>query len=216
MEIRYLGHSSFLIKAKTARIVTDPFDPKMVGLKFPKTEADIVTISHHHHDHDYVAGVGGNPLILDWPGEFEKMDVRIFGYQSFHDKQGGQERGEVVIYKIETEGLSVLHAGDLGMIPDDDFIESLGDVDILMLPVGGFYTIDASEGAKLARKIEPSIIIPMHFSTPGLSPDLAGKLAPVGDFMKEMNGESFTPQDKLVIKKEDLAEEGMKVIVLTN
>src|SRR3989338_4749157 len=131
MEIRYLGHSSFLIKAKTARIVTDPFDPKMVGLKFPKTEADIVTISHHHQDHDYVSGIGGTPLILDWPGEFERMKVRIFGFRSYHDKKQGAERGENIVYKLEAEDISILHCGDLGVMLNDDFLDAIREGDIL-------------------------------------------------------------------------------------
>ena len=107
MDIKYLGHSSFLIKTKTARIVTDPFDPEMVGLKFPKTEADVVTISHNHKDHNQfknVSGINGvDPLIIDMPGEFEKLGVRIFGFQSFHDKTHGSERGENIMYKFESE-----------------------------------------------------------------------------------------------------------------
>ncbi|NTU74485.1 MBL fold metallo-hydrolase, partial [Candidatus Roizmanbacteria bacterium] len=97
MDIKYLGHSSFFIKSKDARIVTDPYESAFVGIKFPKVEADIITISHHHKDHDEAAQIGGNPLILDWPGEFEKMGVRVFGYLSHHDKVQGAERGENVM-----------------------------------------------------------------------------------------------------------------------
>jgi hypothetical protein len=105
MEIKYLGHASFLIKTKTAKIVTDPFDPQMVGLKFPKVEAEIVTVSHNHQDHNQVALVLGNPTVFDWPGEFEKMNVRIFGFKTYHDKEKGAKRGENIIFKIEAEGI---------------------------------------------------------------------------------------------------------------
>lgn len=126
MEIKYLGHSSFLIKTKTAKIVTDPYDSHMVGLKFPKVEADIITISHHHQDHDKADQVGFSqtgvlPLVIDIPGEFEKQGIRIFGFKSYHDKKQGQERGENIIYKIEAEGISVLHCGDLGIVPNESF-----------------------------------------------------------------------------------------------
>ncbi|MEK7495325.1 MAG: MBL fold metallo-hydrolase [Patescibacteria group bacterium] len=209
MDIKYLGHSSFLIKTKTARIVTDPFDPEMVGLKFPKTEADVVTISHNHKDHNQfknVSGINGvDPLIIDMPGEFEKLGVRIFGFQSFHDKTHGSERGENIMYKFESEGISVLHCGDLGEVPDENFLETIGEVDILMVPVGGIYTIDAEEAVSLVKKIEPSIVIPMHYGT--------GKLAPVSDFMKKFGLDNPVPLLKLVYKKEEIEQE-MKVVVL--
>ena len=209
MDIKYLGHSSFLIKTKTAKIVTDPFDPEMVGLKFPKTEADVVTISHNHKDHNQfknVSGINGvNPLIIDMPGEFEKMGVRIFGFQTFHDKTQGTERGENILYKFESEGISVLHCGDLGLIPEESFLETIGEVDILMIPVGGIYTIDAEEAVSLVKKIEPSIVIPMHYGS--------GKLAPVSEFTKKFGLDNPVPLPKLVYKKEEIEQE-MKVIVL--
>ncbi|MEK7109638.1 MAG: MBL fold metallo-hydrolase, partial [Patescibacteria group bacterium] len=204
-----LGHSSFLIKTKTAKIVTDPFDPEMVGLKFPKTEADVVTISHQHKDHNQfknVSGINGvNPLIIDMPGEFEKMGVRIFGFQTFHDKTQGAERGENILYKFESEGISILHCGDLGVIPEESFLETIGEVDILMIPVGGIYTIDAEEAVSLVKKIEPSIVIPMHYGS--------GKLAPVSEFTKKFGLDNPVPLPKLVYKKEEIEQE-MKVVVL--
>ena len=209
MDIKYLGHSSFLIKTKTARIVTDPFDPEMVGIKFPKTEADVVTVSHQHKDHNQfknVTGINGaNPLMIDMPGEFEKLGVRIFGFQSFHDKTQGSERGENIMYKFESEGISVLHCGDLGVIPDESFLETIGEVDILMVPVGGIYTLDADEAVSLVKKIEPTIVIPMHYGT--------NKLAPVSDFTKKFGLDNPTPLPKLIYKKEEIEQE-MKVVVL--
>src|SRR3989344_1233999 len=145
MDIRYLGHAAFHIKTKTASIVTDPYNPEMVGLKFPKTEADIVTISHHLPDHDFVQAVSGTPLIIDWPGEFEKMSVRIFGFSSFHDGKKGEERGENIMYKFEAEDISILHCGDLGHSLTDAMVEDIGGVDIVCIPVGGIYTINASQ-----------------------------------------------------------------------
>ena len=209
MEIKCLGHSSFLIKTKNARIVTDPYDPKMVGLKFPKTEADVVTISHQHKDHNQfknVSGINGvDPLVIDMPGEFEKNGVRIFGFQSFHDKSQGKERGENILYKFEAEGISVLHCGDLGIIPEESFLEAIGEVDILMVPVGGVYTIDSDEAVSLVKKIEPAIVIPMHYGT--------GKLANVSEFTKKFGLDNIVPLPKLVYKKEEIEQE-MKVVVL--
>ncbi|MFA5770044.1 MAG: MBL fold metallo-hydrolase [Patescibacteria group bacterium] len=217
MEIKYLGHSSFLIKTKTVRIVTDPFDPEMVGIKFPKTEADVVTISHNHKDHSQfknVTGINGaDPLMIDMPGEFEKLGVRIFGFQSFHDKTQGSERGENILYKFESEGISVLHCGDLGVIPDESFLETIGEIDILLVPVGGFYTIDAEEAVSLVKKIEPSIVIPMHYNSDKLNQKNFDKLTPVSDFTKKFGLDNPVPLPKLVYKKEEIEQE-MKVVVL--
>lgn len=217
MEIKYLGHSSFLIKTKTAKVVTDPYDSEMVGLKFPKTEADIVTVSHQHGDHNQVKNVlrlnGVAPLVIDMPGEFEKMGVRIFGFQSYHDKTKGRERGENILYKIEAEGISVLHCGDLGVIPEEIFLETIGDADILMVPTGGFYTIDSDEAVQLVKKIEPAIVIPMHYNHPKLNQKNFGQLTGVSEFTKKFGIENLAPIPKLVYKKEEIEQE-MKVVVL--
>jgi L-ascorbate metabolism protein UlaG (beta-lactamase superfamily) len=217
MEIKYLGHSSFLIKTKTAKIVTDPFDADLVGLKFPKTEADIVTVSHPHKDHNQIKNIsevnGVAPLIISMPGEFEKMSVRIFGFQSFHDKVQGAKQGENILYKIETEKISILHCGDLGVVPEESFLESIGEVDILMVPVGGFYTIDSDEAVQLVKKIEPAIVIPMHYNNPKLNQKNFGQLAGVNEFTKKFGLDNLLPLPKLVYKKEEIEQE-MKVVVL--
>ena len=213
MDIKYLGHASFFIKSKEAKLVTDPFDPKMVGLKFPKVEADIVTVSHHHSDHDQTNLINGEPLVIDMPGEYEKKGLRVFGHQSYHDKQKGAERGENIVYKIEGEGVSLLHCGDLGIVLDDAFIDTIGDVDVLLVPVGGFFTIDAVEASELVKKIEPSIVIPMNYNSSKLNQQVFAKLLPVSEFLKKIGQESAVPVSKLTIKKEELEEE-MKVVVM--
>ncbi|OGK23535.1 hypothetical protein A3A46_04385 [Candidatus Roizmanbacteria bacterium RIFCSPLOWO2_01_FULL_37_13] len=213
MDIKYLGHASFFIKSKEAKLVTDPFDPQMVGLKFPKIEADIVTVSHHHKDHDQAQLVSESPLVIDSPGEYEKKGLRVFGYKTYHDKKKGLERGENTVYKIEAEGVSILHCGDLGLVWDDAFIDTLGEVDVLLVPVGGFYTIDASEAVELVKKIEPSIVIPMHYNQPKLNQQNFGKLLPVAEFLKKIGAENSSPIPKLTVKKEELLEE-MKVVVM--
>ncbi len=212
MEIKYLGHASFLIKSKNARIVTDPFDP-YIGIKYPKVEADVVTVSHSHKDHSRADQIGGNPLVIDMPGEFEKLGVRIFGFKTFHDKKQGAERGEDIMYKFESEGISVLHCGDLGLVPDDAFLDMIGDVNVLMVPVGGFYTIDPDEAAELVKKIEPSIVIPMHYNHPKLNQEHFSKLAGVTEFLKKFGAESLHPEPKLMVRKEDFGQE-MKIVTL--
>jgi len=213
MDIKYFGHSAFFIKGKTTTVVTDPFDPQMVGLKFPKIEADIVTVSHQHQDHNRSDLISGNPLVINIPGEYEKQQVRITGFPVFHDKKLGSERGKNTLFKIEMDNLSVLHCGDLGHILDDELIEEINGVDILLIPVGGFYTIDADEAATIVRKIEPSIVIPMHYNHPKLNQQTFGKLLPVSIFLNKMGIEEALPVKKLTVKKEELGEE-MKICLL--
>jgi len=213
MEIKYLSHSSFLIKTKDAKIVMDPFDPKFTGIKFSKQEADIVTISHAHKDHSHIDLIEGEPLVLTWPGQFEKKGVRIWGFSSFHDKVEGKERGENVMYKIESEGVSVLHCGDLGVVPTDVQIDEVGDVHILLVPVGGTYTITADEAIHLIKKVEPAIVIPMHYGRLGVAE--LSDLAPLDEFLKKMGIAQAEPLEKLVVKKEDFdIDVAMRVVVL--
>jgi len=216
MEIIYLGHSSFLIKTKKARVVIDPFDPQMVGLKFSKIKADIVTVSHNHHDHNRTDLIEGEPLIINLPGRFEKQEVKINGYSSFHDKNEGAERGKNILFKFTTENISILHCGDLGMVPKDNLFDKIGNVDILMLPVGGFYTISPQEAVQVVKKLEPALVLPMHYNQKGLNKAEFSQLAPVETFLKEMNvSEDLSWQDELVIKKTDLPEEITKIILLS-
>jgi L-ascorbate metabolism protein UlaG (beta-lactamase superfamily) len=213
MDIKYFGHSSFFIKSKDARLVTDPFNSEMLGFRFPKTEADIVTVSHDHKDHNNIEAISNNPLIINMPGEYEKNGIRIFGYPSFHDKKKGSERGENVLFKIEAENISLLHCGDLGEMPDDKLLDEIGEVDILFVPVGGVWSLNSGEAVTFVKKIEPSIIIPMHYRTSKHDPKQFGTLAHVEEFLKKMGSESIQPITKLTVKKEDLQDE-MKVVVM--
>ena len=212
MTIKYLGHASFFIKTKDARVVTDPYDSS-IGMKFPKTEADIVTVSHKHPDHSRADLVTGNPQVFDWPGEYEKSGVRIFGYKSYHDKEKGAQRGENILFKIEAEGISILHCGDMGVLPDDKLQDEIGDIDILLMPVGGHYTIDAAEAIELIKHLEPSIAIPMHYNHSKLDQKTFKDVAPLEEFLKKYDGAKSAPEDQLIIKKDDLTEEPRLVVL---
>lgn len=213
MDIRYLGHSSFLIKTKNGTIVCDPYvskDPQL-GLKFPKgIAADIVTISHDHSDHNGVANIEGNPFVLKEPGEYEIKEMNFFGIQSFHDEKEGQERGKNVMFLIEVEGISVCHLGDLGHKLTSDQVNDLNEVDILMIPVGGKYTIDAKTAVEVVNQIEPKIVIPMHYQDPEVSLELES----VDTFYHEMGKEKKESLDKLVVKESDLTEEEPQIVLL--
>lgn len=213
MDITYLGHSSFRLRGKNAIVVTDPYSEEHVGLKFPKhTAADIITVSHEHFDHNFISLVEGNPFIVRGPGEYEIKGVAIVGESSYHDNEKGAQRGGNTIYRIEIDGVSIVHLGDLGHTLSSEEIESLDGVDILLVPIGGVYTIDAATAANLVNEIEPAIVIPMHYQRPGLSPKLKD-LAPISAFLKEIGKEGITPQSKLSITKDKIPEE-MQVMVL--
>lgn len=213
MEIKYIGHASFLIKGKTATVVTDPFDPQMVGLKFPSLSADIVTISHQHEDHNQSKLISGDALIITNPGEYEKKGVRVTGVSVFHDKKQGGERGKNTLYKIEVDDIAILHCGDLGHQLSDEIVEELGAIDIVMIPTGGVYTIDAKEACEVVQHIEPSIVIPMHYADARLNQEVFGKLSGVSDFIHAMGVADTQAVKKLTVKKDELTEE-TKVVVL--
>lgn len=214
MEITYLGHSSFKIKTKTATIITDPFDPKELGLKYSAVEGEIVTISHNHSDHNSSNNVSGVKKIVNGPGEYEIMDVSIIGYPSFHDDVSGEKRGKNTIYVFEVEGLRLAHLGDLGHELSEDMVNEMGDIDVLMIPVGGDFTIGPKEASKTISKIEPYFVIPMHFKVSGGNQEIFSRLEPVEIFLKE-TGIPTENLPKFIIKKEDIMEDQTtKIIVL--
>ncbi len=208
MEISYLGHACFRLKGKEVTVITDPYD-KSVGYNLGKPAADIVTVSHDHFDHNYVQGVGGNPKVVKGPGEYEIKGVTITGIGAFHDEQGGKQRGKNTIYLIGIEGLVVCHLGDLGHLLAQSQVEAMERIDVLLVPVGGFYTIDAAQAAEMVSLLEPKIVVPMHFKT-----EVAKlNIDPVDRFLKEMGLKGAEPQPRLVVNRGSLPEE-TQVIVL--
>lgn len=214
MDISYLGQSSFRLRGKNAALVTDPYDPKMLGLKFSGVSADIVTVSHQHPDHNQSQLVKDTEKVIEGPGEYEVKGVSITGYSTFHDDKKGELRGKNTIYLIEMDDIRILHLGDLGHKLSDELIEEIGDVDILIVPVGGFYTIDSSVASEVVREVEPKIVIPMHYSVTGMSSEISSKLANVDKFLSEV-GLPVEKTTKLSVRKEEIGEE-QKVVVLEN
>lgn len=214
-KIYWAGQSCFQIEVSNSRdhsadIVIDPFDED-TGLKFPSLSADIVLITHDHHDHNNVKSVKGTPFIVKGPGEYEVKEVFIRGIPSFHDDKDGKEKGQNTIYLIEAEDLRFCHLGDLGQKQlTDEQLEKIDTVDVLMIPVGGEYTIDSQSAQKIIGQIEPKIVIPMHYSLPKLKI----KLDEVSKFLKTMGKPSISPQDKLNVKTSTLPKDGMEIVVL--
>ena len=220
MEIQYLNHSSFLIKAsigaKKINILIDPFNDS-IGIKFKKTEADILLLTHDHEDHSNVGGVlnliqsdinndsfeafKDKPFLIKRAGEYEVKGVRVKGILSYHDDKNGSIRGENIIYIITVDGLRLCHLGDLGHLLTEKQLEEIGSVDCLIVPVGGEYTINAEQASEVISQIEPSYVIPMHFKTKSHSATYE-KLGTLQDFLKEFGKEeNTTSREKLTITK---------------
>ena len=166
MLLMHIGHSEFLIETESGvRIVTDPYD---AGCGYPvkPVTADLALVSHHHHDHDAVENLKGNPRIIDREGiHTPEQDVRVTAVKAWHDDAGGSKRGETLLFLIETEGLRLVHMGDIGDRLTAEQAETLINPDILMIPVGGYYTIDAAQAKETAEQLRARIILPMHYKT---------------------------------------------------
>ena len=180
MKVKWLGHATFLITSDAGvKIITDPYvtgGPLSYGEI--KESADIVTVSHDHADHTNAAAVGGSPAIVR--GNTEAKEIKFKGIPSYHDKVGGSQRGNNVIFCFEVDGVKVCHLGDLGHQLSDKQLAGLGQVDILLIPVGGFFTIDAAAATQVCDRIKPGVIIPMHFKNNECNYPIVG----VGEFLK--------------------------------
>lgn len=217
MLIQYYGHSCFKITAKPAgrgqgdaTMFIDPFDKK-IGLRPPQGQADIVLVSHNHSDHNNVTALKGNPATIDIPGEYSLKGINIVGIDSFHDQVEGRERGNNTIFIFESEDLKICHLGDLGSDLNQKQLEEIDGVDILMIPIGGYYTIDAKKAVEIIKKIEPAIIIPMHYKLPGSTvPNLDDEKK----FCSEIGNCPREKVSKLNIKKKDLEGKVMEVVLM--
>lgn len=209
MTITWYGQSCFRLEAKEGSVLIDPFS-KEIGLKPPRIKDDVVLVTHQHSDHNNIEDANPEAFIIQNPGEYENHGIAIQGIQSFHDNKEGAERGLNTIYVLKAEELTICHLGDLGHPLTDHQIEEIGDVDILMIPVGGTYTIDAKTAIEVINQVEPKIVIPMHYMVPGHSPS---SLDGPEKFVKELG---LTPEkfDKYKISKKLLPVEEVKLVML--
>lgn len=214
MDITYLGHASFRFRGKSASLVTDPFDDSSIGLKYPKRiEATVVTVSHDHADHNAVGNIKGDPFVITGPGEYEVGGIGIIGAKTYHDEEKGAQRGINVIYRVEVDGVSIVHLGDLGHELSDETLEEIDGVDVLCIPVGGHYTIDAKTAVRVVNEISPTYVIPMHYKRPGLKEDVFKDVTDVSVFFEELKLDMPTPEPKLVLKRELMPTERQVVLL---
>ncbi len=208
MDISWLGHSCFRIKGSNTTVVTDPYSPDL-GYSLGKPTARIVTVSHQHPGHSYTQSIGGEPKLVTRPGEYEISGVLIIGIATFHDEEKGEARGRNTVYLMEVDGVSICHLGDLGHVLTTGQVEELDNVDVLLLPVGGVSTINASAAAVVVRQLEPRVVIPMHYKTEALNKELGS----VEGFLEEMGLEGVNSQPKLSVTKLSLPV-SMQVVLL--
>lgn len=214
MNIQYYGHSCFKITTKPAgrgqedvTIFLDPFD-KRIGLRPPQGQADLVLVTHEHSDHNNVEALKGEPAIINIPGEYSVKGVNVVGLASEH----GPTKNPVIntIYVLESEDLKICHLGDLGGDLNEKQLEEIDGVDVLMIPIGGNFTINAKKAVELIKKIEPAIAIPIHYKMAGTTADIESEKK----FCDEIGSCSKERPSKINIKQKDLEGKSMEVIVM--
>jgi L-ascorbate metabolism protein UlaG (beta-lactamase superfamily) len=204
MIIRYLGHAAFLIITQNGtRIITDPYNAAKYGASFRyeiiDEKADIVTVSHEHNDHNF-GKVNGDPVYVQDTGKTVVKNVAINGIASYHDDKKGQTRGSNIIFSIEADSLHIVHLGDLGHELIQDDTRKIGSADILLIPVGGTYTIGPETAREVIKTLNPKIVIPMHYKTDKCT----FPILPVDDFLPDKKYEHVTGDFE--IKKDQLPD----------
>jgi len=203
MVITYYGLSCFKIQSGQFVLTTDPYSPAS-GLKSPRFQADLVLLSHNHPDHSHTKLLksrdGKDIFTIEGPGEYEYQGIPIRALETFHDSQKGKKYGKNTMYLFEIEHIRLLHMGDFGQKDiSPDMRNELGDIDILLIPVGGGATLSAKQAHGIINELEPNMVIPMHYKLKNLSI----KLDPVATFLKEMEASDIKPQEKLAIRASD-------------
>lgn len=211
MKIEYLGHSCFKLTESTGTsIVCDPYDSS-VGYDFPEVQAEAVTVSHGHYDHNNVKAVRGCKTVIDGEGSYSLPGVEIDAIKSYHDENGGSDRGGNLIFKFRMDGIDVCHLGDLGEECSSALIDQLLPVNVLLIPVGGNYTIDAEMAKEYVDRIMPDVVIPMHFKQKGCKIDI-GKVDEFIDLFDE-DCIAEPEEDELDLMRSDLNGD-TKIVVL--
>jgi L-ascorbate metabolism protein UlaG (beta-lactamase superfamily) len=214
MEITWFGHSCFRLRDRSASVVTDPYG-KDIGLILPRVRADLVTVSHDADDHNYVRGVKSGFKTLAGPGEYEVAGVFVTGLELRGERKKSKESAVKLrntVFLFEFEDLTICHLGDLDHVPTQAQVEeTLGQVDVLLIPVGGCESLNAAQASEVVSLLEPHIVIPMHYKVKGL--ELSVKLDPVTKFLKEMGLDDVPTQETLKVTRSGLPEETQVVLL---
>jgi len=202
MDIVWLGHSCFRLKSREGNMIVDPYHTE-VGLNLGKLSADVALVTHDHAGHNNATAISDVRKVVEGPGEYEVRDIMINGIRTYHDKQKGELRGKNTTYLIRIDGVSVCHLGDLGHILTSSQVDELGEVDVLLVPVGGESTIGAAEASEIISLIDPRIVIPMHYQFDGVRPDLDT----LDRFLLEMGAAGVEAAARLVVTHSSLPED---------
>src|SRR5438094_9889324 len=167
MDVTWLGHGCFRLRGKSAAVITDPYPPA-IGLRLPRQEADLLTISHDHDNHAYAQVVREGAYEIRGPGEYEVAGVSVIGVPTYHDSEKGAKHGRNTVYLIEIDDVRICHLGDLGHKLEDAEAEAVASPDVLLVPVGGSTAMNAAQAAEVVRQLEPRYVVPMHYAIPGL------------------------------------------------
>ena len=212
MKLTWLGHSSFKLEESTGTVVvTDPYHSN-VGLDMPAVKADIVTVSHTHADHNNIENVQSSPTVLNRVGAYEISGVHILAGHTFHDDKKGALRGDNIVFKYRMDGVDLCHMGDIGEECNAFLVETLMPVNVLMIPVGGNYTIDAKQAKEYVDRLMPDIVIPMHYKTK----DCEFDIDKVGEFLDLFDDENVIYAESATVEfdRADFDGEATKVLVL--
>jgi L-ascorbate metabolism protein UlaG (beta-lactamase superfamily) len=209
LDVTWLGHACFRLRGRGAAVVTDPYPPT-IGLKLARMDADLVTVSHDHEDHNYTQVVRDGAYEVRGPGEYEVAGVSVIGLPTYHDDEKGAKRGRNTVYLIEIDDVRICHLGDLGHKLDDGEAEAVASPDVLLVPVGGRATMNGELAAEVVRQLEPRYVVPMHYAIAGLKLELDT----VDRFLKEMGVAASEAQPKLSVQKSSVSEYETKVVVL--
>ena len=208
MDVTWLGHGCFRLRGRSAAVVTDPYPPA-IGLKLARMDADLVTVSHAHENHNFTQVVRDGAYEIHGPGEYEVAGVSVIGVPTFHDADKGATHGRNTVYLIEIDDMRVCHLGDLGHKLDDAEAEAIASPDVLLVPVGGRTAMNAAQAAEVVRQLEPRYVVPMHYAIPGLKLELDT----IDRFLKEMGVTAAEAQPKLTVQRSS-GEYDTKVVVL--
>lgn len=203
LQIRWHGHACFEI-TNDVTLVTDPHDGKSIGIPAPNVAGDIILVSHDHYDHNSVKTVEkDNSKVVTDERKKNISNIEIQGIESFHDECDGAKRGDNIIYKFTMDDVTFCHLGDLGHELDEETVQKIGDIDILFIPVGGTFTVDAEQAWKAINSIKPKIAIPMHYKIGGLSLPIDG----IDPFLEKNRYKTLKVGNEIDIEKEDLPSE---------
>lgn len=205
MQIKFLGHAAFLISATDGtRVITDPYKSGAFGNNIRygeiREKADLVTVSHSHDDHGYVEGLPGKPEVVRASGMRKAKGIEFVGISTSHDERGGRERGQNTVFCFTVDSVRLCHLGDLGHQLDQRKAKEIGPMDVLFVPVGGLFTIDADGATAVCEALNPRVVIPMHFKT-----DRCGfALASVEEFLRGKQNVRRVGGSTVELRKEDL------------